>query len=77
MIAQVDTALTMHYLGHFLGPQKGESSPRPAPALCGGSNLGRVSRGGGGSTRAVGGHLAQPGGGSMGPGSDFPVRVDQ
>ena len=45
MITQVDTALTMHSLGHFPGPQKGESSPRPAPSLRGGSNLGRLSRG--------------------------------
>ena len=54
MIAQANTALTMHSLGHFCGPQKGESSPRPAPSLCGGSNLGRLSFGGGG-----GGSLAQ------------------
>ena len=51
MIARVETALTMHSLGHFLGPQKGESSPRPAPSLCGGSNLGRLGRGGGSRTR--------------------------
>ena len=49
MIAQANTALTMHSLGHFLGAQKGESSPRPAPSLCGGSNLGRLrARGVGG-----------------------------
>ena len=36
MIAQVVTALTMHSLGHFPGPQKGERSPWPAPSLCGG-----------------------------------------
>ena len=53
MIAQVDTALTMHSLGHFPGPQKGESSPQPAPSLCGGSNLGRLVFGGGGGGQAA------------------------
>ena len=42
MIAKVETALTMHSLGNFFGPQKGESSPRPAPSLCVGSNLGQM-----------------------------------
>ena len=52
MIAQVDSALTMHSLGHFPAPQKGESSPRLAPSLCGGLNLGRL--------RAVGGVARRP-----------------
>ena len=50
MITQVDTALTMHSLGHFPGPRKGESSLGPAP-LCGGLKMGQLGlkEGGGGA----------------------------
>ena len=43
MIAQVDTALTMHSLGLFPSPR-----PRPAPSLCGGLKMGPLGLGGGG-----------------------------